>query len=710
MVLCSTNRWVSTMAEQNFLKIFQGILSSQSFELLSEFSTEKEWKLLQKEEKDVLSQLFLIHGESFVSTSMREKAQEAFTSACLLAPHSAKAHYRLGTFLASSDSAKDLTLAIASLEKSILLDGGFFDAHYALACALLRQGSSREEELDFEKADHSFQAAFTLLGEDLKHQISSDFYWHWGLALFLMGRLSGEPYDIKRALQKYQEAFLLGCKKPDFLSDYANACSELSLLLDSVSYMKEAALLYERAIDAGHKDSSLCLFHSGCCYVHLFEKTLDPLFFSKAETLFHRVVLIDHLEVLWNKMGELYFFSARAYLKKEDIQRAIDCFQKSVALGCQHPVLLAYYAESLLMLYEYEERAELLQDALSFSSQAITLQEKKNIRSLEPYLAQALSFYEIGVYFDDKCYLEKALDIVQQKLQWYPKSAALWYALGLVKTRLAMYERHEETLREATVAFLLASRSLLSRFPHFWNDWGIALLSLADVTGDKVLAQEACIRFDIAIELSQFQEVDWIYNLGCALAFLGELHDDVEILRAASDLLTFVSLSDLTNTDTLFQLALLYGHLGELEQNEGYFFQAEEFLKSYLHEEYEDEQAWCELGNLYFILAELAQEREDREALSFYTKETEKALHQALLFGSDQVYYLLACFHTFLGDYPEAMHYLWKSEEVKSLPPPGHLIEEERLIPLFTTKPFGQFLREYVESDLSLDVYFDDSD
>ena len=57
------------MSEQNLLKMFQGILSSQSFELLSEFSNETLWSTLKQEEKEALAQLFLIYGEKTINVS-----------------------------------------------------------------------------------------------------------------------------------------------------------------------------------------------------------------------------------------------------------------------------------------------------------------------------------------------------------------------------------------------------------------------------------------------------------------------------------------------------------------------------------------------------------------------------------------------------------------------------------------------------------------
>lgn len=713
------------MNDRNLLKMFQGILSSQSFELLTEFAVESEWVSLQQEEKEVLSQLFLIHGESFVARLSQngsyDRAKEAFLSACRLTPNSAKAHFRLGSFLAASEKEADLMDAVESLKRSIALDDRFFDAHYALGCALLRLGSKmREDTLEenvlIQLADSSFAAAHALIAPDQQASIPAEFYWHWGLALFLMGRSSGEPCDFQKALIHYQKAYVAGFRRPEFLNDYANSYIEFSLLVDTLEYIYKAALLYEEAAlyenkeSPSSRDMAIRLFNAACCYVHLFERTLDQNYFLKGEDFFLRALLLDPVEGVWQKLGQLYFLSARAFLNEEHVKKAIDSFHKAVSLGVEHPVMLAYYAQSLLLLYEFDERSELLQDAMHLANQALSVEERVKTLSAEPFLALGLCFYEQGVYFDDKDCLDKALDTIQKALQNHSRGATLWYALGLIKTRLADYERHEENLKEANIAMLFASRSLLSQYSHFWNDWGIVLLTLADVTGDERLAEEACITFEVAIEISNCKEVDWMYNLGCGLDLLGVLRDDEELFEKAISLFAFIEIEDPTIYGALLQQATALLHLGEKLNFENHYVQADSLLRRYLTEENEDDLAWCELGLVCLRLYEFAKSREDEKLSLWYIQEANQSFNKALLLGNEQVYYHLACYHSLLGNFSEAMEWLWKAEEVKCLPPLVDLLEEERIAPLISTRPFMQFMRELLDSECLVDGMADDPD
>lgn len=693
----------TSMNDRNVLKVFQGILSSHSFELLSEFSSEARWSSLKQEEKEMLSQLFLLHGEHCIASTPKNlfciQAKEAFLSACRITPKSAKAHFRLGSFLATSDQEADIEEAIRLLKHSISLDNRFFDSHYALACVLLRIGSKKEDEEVIQHAQASFMQAHCLFEEECRDTIPAEFYWHWGLCLFLLGRVSGEPSDFKEALLLYQKAYEKGLSHVDFLNDYANGLVELSLLIDHLDYIERAAFLYEESsVGASLFSETMRLFNAACCWEYLYERTFEAHTFEESEKLFLKVLLLEPIEQVYQKMGQLYFLSARATLQEDSVRRAIECFRKALALGLDHPVMLAYYAQTLLLLFEKESDPRVLQEAVSFAKKAMHEARRGSIHSAEPWLALIRALYEQGIYFDELSYYRQANEVLHEALRHYPKNAYLWHAFALLKARLADYEKPEEHLQEAAISFLFASRSVLGRFAHFWNDWGIVLLGLADLSENQILAEEACLKFETAIQLSGLEGLDWMYNLGCAFDLLGLLRDEEEWFERAIDLFAFVEQEDSTIPGTLLQQAIAYIHLGDRTDEAQYFERAEHLLHHHLAQEKEDELAWIELGLVSLRLADTHESNEDRTSWSKYQCAAEEAFTCALYLGSEQAYYYLACHASILGNYPEAMEYLWKADEAHSLPELRDLLDEEWLAPLMETKPFQQFMRELVES------------
>lgn len=691
------------MSEQNLLKMFQGILSSQSFELLSEFSNEALWLTLKEEEKEALAQLFLIHGEKTLHDASFQgdlsKARAAFEAACRLMPNSAKTWFRYGSYMSLSEMREDLEEAMRALEKSIELDARFFDAHYALGSLQLRVGSSTNDEFLLRKAHLSFSHARDLVEKDNENGLPLEFSWHWGIIHFLLGRMSGEPADFQKAILYYHTAHERGLAKADFVNDYANALVEFSLLIGKNDSIEQAAELYEKAFLYDREEGRMAhtqairIFNAGCCYVHLFECTLDKTYFQKAEDAFLRVLALEPLELVFQKMGQLYFLGARESLSDEYVEKSIDSFQKAHALGVEHPLMLAYYAQALLLLYEKTEKPHLLEEAEKIAARSLEAETSTHLFSAEPSLAQALCQFEKGKYFHDISLMKMALESLQKALSLYPRSAHLWYALGSIKTTLALLDQDEDQMREAVICFLFASRSIIAHYSHFWNSWGLTLLSLADITEDVLLAEEACSKFEVALELSHFTESDWIFNLGCAIDLLGCLKEEEELHEQAIELFKYIEEEDPTLYDVLLQQAVCFLHLGEARNSLADFRKAEELLIRYLREDEEDEFAWSELGLALLHQSTILQSSD--ETLSFsYRARAEDAFLRAVVLGNPIAYYHLACLYAFARDFPDAMECLWKAEEEGALPPIHELLEEERLMPLFFTRPFMQLLHE----------------
>jgi tetratricopeptide (TPR) repeat protein len=355
--------------------------------------------------------------------------------------------------------------------------------------------------------------------------------------------------------------------------------------------------------------------------------------------------------------------------------------------------MLAYYAEALLMLYDSTRHFPLLQEAESLAELALEREEKENICSSEPSLAYALCQFEKGNYFNEFFYFESAQELLQKTVAIYPRSAHSWYALALVTSHLALQERDEAEMKEAILCFLLASRSVISTYPHFWNSWGLSLLTLGDLTEDSVVVEDACIKFEIAIELSNSAETDWIFNLGCALDLLGYLREEEELHEYALELFKHVEREDPTLYEVILQQAVVYRHLGDMRDSMNEYARSLECLNRYLREEEEDEFAWAELGLVHLYKAQ-KEMREDEKVFSPSLSQAEDAFHRALYFGNPGAYYHLACLYTYVKNFPEAMECLWKAEEEEALPPLNDILEEEMLMPLFSTRAFTQFLHE----------------
>lgn len=703
------------MTEQGKLqRVFEGILSSQSFELLKNFSDDQSWSALASEEKELLAQLFLLSAEATAQSGeteeIRKKSIEAYTAACRLAPSRARGWYRLGAYLALGETEEDLQEALLALTKAVELDSGFFDAHYALGSASLRLGVLRGEEDLLRDADCAFANADKLVAvsDEESSSAPAEFYWHWGIVWFLLARESGEPVDLKRTLDLYEKARLKGLIRADFLNDYANAIVELALLTSNDALILDAVSLYSAAIDSssssGNSDheKAVRLFNVGCCFQHLYDLSHENQYFESADKSFSEAtVLAPDLTSIWQRWGLLLFRAAKLRFDIELAQEALTKFRRAEDKGSCHPVTFALCAQALLWIGRDQERLDLLNCAEDYADKSLRIQNQRGLHNPESWAASALCQYEYGFYFRDHNYFAKAIDILQKGLAEHPKSSLLWHTMGLAKSAFADGVDSEKILREALVCFLIGSRSSYANLPSFWNDWGIALLTLADWTEDASSAQEALLKFETALELAGGITSPWVYNVAKAFDVLGDLTDDENCYERAIQILTELLSKDSSCLPALYQLAASYLHLGELEEDDESLRCAVEFFEQYLENDPEDEYAWADYG-LALIHKGVNERNSSTIPSEFF--QAEDALVRAKSLGNDQAYYHLGCLNCLMGNFSEAMDFFYEALERDVLPPLSDIREDSWIEPVTTTIPFQEFLKRIEEQHREEDL------
>jgi tetratricopeptide (TPR) repeat protein len=690
------------MAEQsNVLRVLEGILSSQSFELLKSFSSDESWTVLAPDEKDLLAQLFLLSAEANAqsgdSEEVRKRSIDAYRAACRLCPGSARSWYRLGAYLGLGEQEADLYAAIEALSKAIELDGRFFDAHYALGSAYLRLGAVKGDEEKLLQAAGSFSDAHALVVQsDGESQAPAEFFWHWGIVWFLLSKESGEPVDLKKAVDHYEQARQKGLSRSDFLNDYANAIVELALLTSNDALIPDAVGLYSASIAASEAsggsdhDRAIRFFNIGCCFQHLYDLSHDSHHFDQAEQAFSRAASLGpDLAVIWQRWGYLLFYAARFLSDITLVQEALRKFQTAEKKGSTHPLTLALCAQALLWVGREEDRLDLFNTALSYAQRAYEAVSSQGGCHPEIWAALALCQFEYGYYFHDHSFFTKGLDILQKALAEHPKSALLWHTLALVKLGESEGSDSEKTLKESLVCFLFASQSPYACFPYFWNDWGMALLTLADWMADPALAREALERFETAIRLAPDPASPWSYNMAKTLDLIGDFCDDEGCYEQAIHMLTELLSRDPTCQPAMYQLASTYFHLGELSDDHEAFMCAITLFEQYLDTDPEDECGWVDYA---LALIHKGVQEKTVEGIPQAWFRAEEALMQAIALGSDQAYYHAGCLYSLMGDFAQACDFLERCLARDGLPPLNDVREDPWLQPISSTAAFHAFL------------------
>ncbi len=709
-------------------KFFEKIVTSQSFELAPDFLHEKGWDQFLPEEQQLIVQFFLLAADS----AMMENSALSFTfeqiygclkAACEIAPKSAKVWFRLGAYLHIQNDASSLLIAISALEKSIAIDNCFFDAHYALASSLLQHGTLENSIDHIVRAVSAFSEGFRLLEEPTS--CPPNFLWHWGSALFFIGRDSGEPYDYVEAMNCYKRACELGASQIGLYEDYANCVIGFSLLTRRMEAIREVAIpLYQRAIDVlmergvskNQKELMLQKYSMACCYLYLFEAFYEKEDFLQADRSFQSA--IEHHPQdsprFWHKWGQLHFYAGNVYDDVAYIHRAIACFEMAEQCSQKNPIeerilgiLYALWAEALLILAKRAKADHLIFEAHEKAKKAFSIQKSKPIGHPDVYAAMGLSLYALGEYFQEKKYYEDALSVLQDGFIAYSTSASIWYAFGTVKFALSEIDESETFLKEAVIACTIASKSVYTKFPFFWTLWGKVLLSFADWAEDALFIKEAIHRFEKALELAETVDSELVFYIATAYSLLGEMEDDEEFFERSIFLFTQLAARSSLEPEMLRQYALTQLYFAEIMEDSDELYKAKILYEEYIAQDIEDDEALIEYA---LCLMHIGYKKGIENGSPEEWFLAESLLLRSVQIGSSSSYYHLASLYSLMGNRPESIERLYDALEADVLPPPEDILDDIWFSDEMQRTPqFHSFFALYVEmSALAVEAALND--
>ncbi|MCE5294888.1 MAG: tetratricopeptide repeat protein [Chlamydiales bacterium] len=687
-------------------KTLKEILHTQSYDKLDSFTDQQSWGPLTHDERLLLARLFVIAAESDLKRASDaeaiQSAKKLFHLASSLAPDDGTIWYRRGLAFGVQESLILLEESSVCLEKALSFDNKLFEAWYAWGNVLVRRGIAQKDPSFFTQAEEKFAKAEPLLSDPNAHL---DFYWHYGLAFFMMGRHSGEAGDTHKAIGCYRKAKDLGLTKDHFYNDFANALVELSLLINNHDLMFEAIELYLYSLDSDIPISSLpdathdravryC--NLGACYQYLFEMHHEETYFKQAQECFaESTTLKPDFGNAWAFWGYMLLYAAKLW---QDISYLESCLEKLGRLdnfADDKPLLLSRMSEAFSLYGGNEEDLKFLTDAQEIAETATI--EGPDL----PYTwaSLAVANLELGRYFSEETYFQIAIENAERAIALNDRVGISWHVLAVAKYSLGEFENDLQLIQEACAAFSVAAKTDIGRFGYMWNDWGIALLNLADLTHEKTHVQEAVEKFERAILLHEQVNPVWLINYGSALDFWGDISDDEGYYEKAIEVLQHALTIDPTNTQARYHLGLALCHEGELSNDISFLEKGIEELQTVLREDSEDETAWADVAMAYMNIAELTQDPADIAVRRSLYELAEQQFLQAIALGSQSIYYSMACLYSLQENGPEAYHFLLKAFETDTMPPISDVLEDRWLEYLRSTPNFQQFLKRVQETD-----------
>jgi tetratricopeptide (TPR) repeat protein len=256
-------------------------------------------------------------------------------------------------------------------------------------------------------------------------------------------------------------------------------------------------------------------------------------------------------------------------------------------------------------------------------------------------------------------------------------------------------------LEKALESFAHSARLHDGLEPHFWNDWGAALMRMTEMTGSQAYLIEAIEKFEYAIAVqggdqdTTVVDPQLLYNYGCALDFLGDFSDDEQHYQHAIKVLTQVVILDPDFVHARYNLGLAWSHLAELISDIESFEKAGEQFQRSVTIDSEDEMAWNDWGLALLNLSRMVNDPMNKERADALQEEAEAKLLHAVGLGSLPALYNLVCLYSLDHNYEAAMHYLQRAQASGALPPLNDVVQDEWLESLRETEAFRAFILQF---------------
>lgn len=681
------------------------ILENQAFDRLEPFKQSSVWKKFTHDEKALLARLLVMQGAHQLAEG-NHQVLENFDIASQISSNASEILYQQGIILSSyRENIRCLTLASQAFTRVLQQDPLLFKAWVSQAQVLIDIGLFEGEASYFIEAHQHFEKAFSLINQADESFRRDEFFWKWGICLASLGKVCGEPLDFFQSIEKFRQAQEFGCQEAKFFNDFGLSLIELGSLLEKPEYYAEAVLLFNQAIrqDPQGFDG---WYHQACCLQRLAEYKMDETILLQANESFVKAVEINSLYgELWLKWGQLEATGAKLKRDVQKLEASLLKFAKAHQLEPGHSQVLKSWAENELFLGVQEERLDFIHSA------RLKVLNSLEIEPEDPHswYLYGSCFSEIGRYFSDENSYHQAIEKFQYGLSLTRQNPLLWYGMALAHFALGELTE-EQALFEKTVKYCARVIEYGGEgSPQFWNDWGVTLLKLAEMTQQVSYVEMAIEKFERALNRPSAGNIDeedvdleWVYNYGCAFDLLGDFKDEPHYFEKAVQILSQILQLDSHYHLARYNLALALSHLGEAMYDVEHYHKAIEHFQYLLDQDPEDEMIHLDFGMSLTNLGLLVHDIHHPARSQTLYRQAENHFMQAVALGNSQAYYQLAGLYSITENFDQAMHYIERAQFCGILPGIEDLLHDEWLERLRQTPSFRQFINE-LSSQQSMD-------
>lgn len=669
-------------------KALEEINTFERYDKLDEFKHPANWKNLEKDDLNLLANLFVKKGSLDIPKSP-ELAEESFETALKLTHLDSSVLLKISRVWAG---VEDWDRALRNVKRALEQNPQFLEAWLELSALWVLKGKALKDEDLFDQA--------LLIFEQLNrgNRLPAEVFFKWGQAYHCLGRVSQEPCDLANACEKYRLAEANGFIDKHLFFDHALALSEIATLVARAEYVQESLLYLLKAVevDPHFQDGWVYLAVN---YKFLYERGDKSEYYDRAESAFYTASRLNpRNKMIWLSWGQMLLNEGRLKRNHEVVSLAIEKFERASTLFPRDRDVQCFLADALMVLGLFEDRYELLREAKDKIEDCL----RAKADDAAVLFLYGTCLVHLGKYFQDENVIRQSFDKFEKSIQLHPTDPHVWHSLALAHYTYGEMTGDPIMLEKSVQLFEATQKLIKGPDSELFNNWGVSLMKLSEVTGDLLHIQVAADKFEQAIALHQDTrrghepDPEWYYNYGCALDYLGDFYQDPGFYDKAAQVLSFIVNSFPGYSQARYNLALALTHSGEAMNDLDSLEQALNHYETLIQEDPEDELVLCDMGVALISYGDLSSSLEAYSQSKRAFEEAETKLQQAIALGNNHAAYWLACLYSLNNNFIECIHYLEKARDTDGLPPTSEILEEKWLddlrqtelwIPFFNTLP-----------------------
>jgi tetratricopeptide (TPR) repeat protein len=400
--------------------------------------------------------------------------------------------------------------AMTCFEKALDIEEGIFN--YSQTCFLCYKHTAQEYYFNEAK---KYLTDNALLGEMLLYK--------------------GKTTEDQQVLQKAADVFSQNVNLPYQEALWGEALTRIGYLSEDLAIMRDGENKILQAIKQEKENSNIWASYGECLYL-LGEYFEDITFYEKALEQFQYAVDLDeNNKNAWHGLNYVSVVLGVIYQNEKFLNNALANYSKGVDVDSENYRIFDEWADIYIKLAVLTNEPDYVGITVEKLEQSINMQsEDISTETLYKY-GFALDF--LGDIEEESRYYEKAIVALEQALDIDPEDDDVRYVLGTAFLHLGESTAEVEYFQKAIDTF----QKLVTKNPEeelAWNDYGIALTSLAQLVSDSVLKthepyfEEAIQKLHRAVNLGYTRAY---YNLACVYSLCGNQTEAMSYIEKAAE-------------------------------------------------------------------------------------------------------------------------------------------------------------------------------